>query len=276
MILAAVPTPLERASLVALDPGLAELLTPDRHHAAAAGLRVHVRQIGRGTLDVSAMQAMPASNIGLLIVEGIVVREVLLGSTVSTELLGPGDIVRPWSFADGEELLSTKVRWSVVSDYLRAAVLDRRIAAELGAFPEVSVVLMDRLNNRSSRLAVTQAISQLHRVDRRLIALFTHLAERWGRMTPGGVLVPLRLSHRMLGGLVGASRPTVSTAIGMLTRTGELVRRPDGAWLLAGLPTDATVPEARPVEPRRAVSMRMHRPFGRASDLSLERRASTP
>jgi CRP/FNR family transcriptional regulator, cyclic AMP receptor protein len=274
MTLAAVPMPPERASLVALDPGLAELLTPDRHHAAAA-LRVHVRNSARGTLDVSAMQASPASNIGLLILDGIVTREVLLGSTVSAELLGPGDIVRPWSFAGGEELLSTKVRWSVVSDYLRAAVLDRRVAAELGAFPEISVVLMDRLNNRSSRLAVTQAISQLQRVDRRLIALFTHLAERWGRITPGGVLVPLRLSHRMLGGLVGASRPTVSTAIGMLTRTGELVRRPDGAWLLAGLPTPATAPEVRRVEPRRAVSMRMHRPFGAASDFG-ERRASAP
>jgi CRP-like cAMP-binding protein len=271
--------PPERASLVALDPGLAELLTPDRHHAADAALRVHVRHLARGTLDVSALQATPASNIGLLIVEGIVTREVLLGSTVSAELLGPGDIVRPWTFAGGEELLSTKVRWSVVSDYLRAAVLDRRVAATLGGFPEVTVVLMDRLNNRSSRLAVTQAISQLQRVDRRLIALFTHLAERWGRMTPGGVLVPLRLSHRMLGGLVGASRPTVSTAIGALSRTGELVRRPDGAWLLSALPAHATVPEARRVEPRRAVSMRMHRPFGAVSALSLEdggRRASAP
>src|SRR5690348_6562747 len=117
MTLAAVSMPPERASLVALDPGLAELLTPDRHHAAAA-LRVHVRNSARGTLDVSAMQASPASNIGLLILDGIVTREVLLGSTVSAELLGPGDIVRPWSFAGGEELLSTKVRWSVVSDYL--------------------------------------------------------------------------------------------------------------------------------------------------------------
>jgi len=184
--------------------------------------------------------------------------------------------VRPWSFAGSEELLSTKARWSVVSDYLRAAVLDRRIAAELGAFPEVSVVLMDRLNNRSSRLAVTQAICHIQRVDRRLIALFTHLAERWGRMTPGGVLVPLRLSHRMLGALVGASRPTVSTAIGALARTGELVRRPDGAWLLGGVPAPAAVPEVRRVEPRRAVSMRMHRPFGAAAERGGERRASAP
>ena len=63
----------------------------------------------------------------------------------------------------------------------------------------------------------TQAISQLVRVDRRLLALFWHLAERWGRVTGDGVLVPLTLSHRMLSQLVGARRPTVSTALSWST-----------------------------------------------------------
>jgi hypothetical protein len=89
------------------------------------------------------------------------------------------------------------------------------------------------------RLATTQAISQLTRVDRRLKALFWHLAERWGRVSGDGVIVPLALTHRILGQLVGARRPTVSTALSELADRGELVRRPDGSWLLRGDPPDA-------------------------------------
>ena len=82
-------------------------------------------------------------------------------------------------------------------------------------------MIVDRLSERAQRLAITQAISQLNRVDRRLLALFWHLAERWGRVASDGIAVPLVLSHRLIGELVGARRPTVSTA---LARAGP--RRP--------------------------------------------------
>ena len=69
-------------------------------------------------------------------------------------------------------------------------------------------MIVDRLSERAHRLAVTQAISQLNRVDRRLLALFWHLAERWGRVARDGIAVPLALSHRLIGEVVGARRPT--------------------------------------------------------------------
>src|SRR5690349_22548166 len=106
-------------------------------------------------------------------------------------------------------------------------------------FPEITAALFDRLSERSLRLATTQAISQLTRVDRRLKALFWHLAERWGRVSGDGVIVPLALTHRILGQLVGARRPTVSTALSELAEREELTRRPDGSWLLRGDPPDA-------------------------------------
>ena len=55
-----------------------------------------------------------------------------------------------------------------------------------------------------------------------------------GRVTSGGVLVPLTLSHRMLGQIVGARRPTVTAAVRLLVDSGEVVRRTDGSWLLTG------------------------------------------
>jgi CRP/FNR family transcriptional regulator, cyclic AMP receptor protein len=83
---------------------------------------------------------------------------------------------------------------------------------------------------------VTQAIAHITRVDERLLALLWLLAERWGRVVPGGVLVSLRLPHRTLAGMVGARRPSVTTALGQLMARGAIERRQDGAWVLRGGP----------------------------------------
>ena len=136
------------------------------------------------------------------------------------------------------------IRWNALSP-VRLGLIDRRATDVLGRFPEIGAVIVDRLSERAHRLAVTQAISQLNRVDRRLLALFWHLAERWGRVARDGIAVPLVLSHRLIGELVGARRPTVSTALAELARDGQLVRRDDGTWLLTGEPV-AVPGAARP------------------------------
>jgi hypothetical protein len=60
-----------------------------------------------------------------------------------------------------------------------------------------------------------------------------------GRVSGDGVILPLALTHRMLGQIVGARRPTVSSALSELAARGELARRPDGSWLLSGNPPDS-------------------------------------
>jgi CRP/FNR family cyclic AMP-dependent transcriptional regulator len=253
MSLAAVASSSERIPLLDLDPSLAELLPAERRMALRSSLVVDVRVLDRGELDLCRLQAATPNHIGLLLADGVVSREVLLGDGASAELLGAGDLIRPWDLAAGAELLNADVRWNVVSDRVRAAVLDRRLAAELGACPEVAVALIDRTNARAARIAVMHAITQLRRVDRRLVAMFSHLAERWGRMTAEGVVLPLRLSHRMLGQLIGARRPTVSSALGQLAETGELFRRPDGCWVVRATQPAWTAPRAPRIEPRRPV-----------------------
>ena len=197
----------------------------------------------------SAVRGQPRAR-GLLVLDGIIAHEVLVSDTISTELLGPGDVVRPWRLNDGATLLRATIRWNVLSRS-RVALLDRRFSAELGRYPEVAAAIIDRINERAVRLAVTQAISQLNRVDRRLLALFWHLAERWGRVTAGGVALPMTLSHRMLGQLVGARRPTVSTSLAELVREGEVARRSDGTWLLTGAPVGVPAAEIERVIPLR-------------------------
>jgi CRP/FNR family transcriptional regulator, cyclic AMP receptor protein len=85
-------------------------------------------------------------------------------------------------------------------------------------------------------------------VEDRLHAMLWLLAERWGRVTPEGVTLPLRLTHELLGQLVGAKRPTVSLAMKELEARGAVRRRLDGAWLLdpsvAGPPRQPSTPVA--------------------------------
>jgi hypothetical protein len=209
---------------------------------------VHVLETG--PWEVERLSGTSADHIGLLVIDGVLAREVLVSDTVSTELLGPGDVIRPWHLHETASLLRYAVRWNVLTRS-RVALLDRRAAAQLATYPEVNAAVIDRVNERAVRLAVTQAISQLNRVDRRLLALFWHLAERWGRMTPEGVALPMTLSHRMLGQLVGARRPTVSTALSELVKEGEVARRHDGTWILTGSPVGVPEPEIERVIPMR-------------------------
>jgi CRP/FNR family transcriptional regulator, cyclic AMP receptor protein len=242
------PRPTEghaRASLLDLDADLGNLLDHDRHEAARRQLTVRVTAIATGHWDVTQLRNVDPLHVGLLVLEGVLAREIALEDTVSTELLGPGDLTRPWQTDGISELLPASTRWNALSR-VRLAVLDRHLAARLTEWPEINAVLLERLHARAQRLATTQAISQLHRVDRRLIAIFWHLAERFGRVTADGVVVPLALSHRLVGQLIGARRPTVSSALTALAQDGKLLRLPDGTWLLPGPPDNSQQPD--PVE----------------------------
>jgi hypothetical protein len=224
-------------ALLDLDSDLGQLMGPGRRAAAERELRVRVTTFPIGEWDGGRLADADPSHLGLLIAEGVLAREVVLEDTVSTELLGPGDIVRPWHIEGPPQLLGVAIRWNALSP-VRLGLIDRRAAAALSRYPEITAVIVDRLSERAQRLTITQAISQLNRVDRRLLALFWHLAERWGRVAREGVAVPLVLSHRLIGELVGARRPTVSTALAELARQKQLARRDDGTWLLTGEPLD--------------------------------------
>src|SRR2546430_12566490 len=75
---------------------------------------------------------------------------------------------------------------------------------------------MDRIMRRAHALAFHLAVSHLKLVETRLLVILWYYADRWGRVTPGGVLLPLRMTHSLLARVVGARRPSVSTALGRL------------------------------------------------------------
>ncbi len=237
-------------ALLDADPDLGQLLSDGERDEARRLLVVRQHVVDPGPWDGERLRDAGPENVGLLMLDGLMTRELALADNVSGELLGPGDVVRPWQAAGPERLVPFKIRWTVLEP-TRLAVLDRRFAVTLARFPQVNAMLIDRLTERSQRLGLMQAISQLNGVDRRLLTLFWHLAERWGRVTSAGVTVGVAVPHRVIAQLVGARRPTVSTALSQLAERGELVRQADGTWLLTGAPVGLPTEEAARIVRRR-------------------------
>ena len=172
--------------------------------------------------------------IGLLLLAGLIVRRVGRVGRYGAELLGPGDLMRPWQH-DGEDVtLPFDTSFQVIEQALLAK-LDLRFSARAAPYPEVAGALIGRAMQRSRTLAVNMAIAHYPRIDRRLLMLMWHLADRWGRVTPDGIRIPLRLTHQLLADLVASRRPSVTTALTQLTQQGHISKVGD-AWLLHGEP----------------------------------------
>ena len=215
------------------DPDLAETIDAARRAQAVRECTARELRIAPGPW--SGCDPAPAGDgmIGLLLLEGLVIRRAVLGGRTAAELIGDGDVLRPWQ-TDDESVLPVSSEWAVLEP-TRAAILDDRFARHLTRYPELAGRLVARALQRSRSLAVNMAIVHHARVDVRLHMLFWHLAGRWGRVRSDGTVVTMRLTHAVLAELVAARRPTVTSALSDLARRG-LVRPGDDGWLLSGEP----------------------------------------
>jgi hypothetical protein len=214
------------------------------------GLRVPAAEIERARVELTArVKSLPCGRwevphdegdrggLGFLMLEGLLARDVILAGTTATELLGEGDVLQPWVPARDDGLVRYHVQWHVLSP-VRLAVLDAPFARSLACWPQVMGALLERAVRRTLRMSIHQALLQLSPVETRLLVLFWHLAERWGHVTPDGISVRLRMSHELLGQLVGCRRASVTTALGRIGESGLVVRSANSMWLLRGTPPD--------------------------------------
>jgi CRP/FNR family cyclic AMP-dependent transcriptional regulator len=176
----------------------------------------------------------PGDGIGLLVLRGLLIRRVGIDGRFGAEVLGTGDLLRPWQGEGDQPTLSVTTGWKVFEP-VRVAVLDEPFAQRAARYPSLSGRFVARALDRSRNLAVNMAIVQQARVDVRLHMLLWHLAARWGRVRSGGVSLPLRLTHSVLADLAAARRPTVTSALSELAKK-ELVKQVDDGWLLRGNP----------------------------------------
>jgi CRP/FNR family cyclic AMP-dependent transcriptional regulator len=170
--------------------------------------------------------------LGLLILDGLISREVTVAGKCGLELLGPRDLIHPpWESRPASDL----VRWRVVAR-ARLAILDDRVTKALVEIPGVLPELIGRALQRSRCLSLQLAISSIHPLPRRLHVLLWHLADRWATVDGDDAVLPMPLTHEALAKLVGAERPPVTTALAALRRQGAVSQRRGSVWILHGEP----------------------------------------
>ena len=111
----------------------------------------------------------------------------------------------------------------------RLALLDGGFARRACRWPTVTAELMHRTLRRSRSLSVLLALTQARRADVRLRTLFWHLADRWGRVTPAGIVLPLQLTHSVIAQLTGPAPPERLAQPRGARAAGEIVRLSKGA-----------------------------------------------
>jgi CRP/FNR family transcriptional regulator, cyclic AMP receptor protein len=226
--------------LLDLEPDLAARLREDDRAEAYDRLVLPVVELPEGAWSLSDadQQAHP---FGLVVIDGLLLQEVELGGRRSDRLLGRGDIVLPHRRIDATLRADPQL---IVATPARVALLDDRLQAPFALWPGLALGLMEQTGRQLTRSAVLAAIAQLPRVEDRLEAVFWDLADRWGRVTPTGIHIPLRLTHETLARIAGGRRPTISLALTQLAEREILARRDDGTWLMtATVPSLMTPPD---------------------------------
>jgi hypothetical protein len=99
-------------------------------------------------------------------------------------------------------------------------------------WPSLLAAVQRRLEAQREHLAIQGLIMHFSGADDRLLLMLWHLTERWGIVTREGIVLPLPLTHELVGQLIRARRPTTTLALSSLVSAGLVRRLENGSWLL--------------------------------------------
>src|SRR5919108_5302439 len=135
--------------LLEVDPDLGADLDPESLAAATTELLAQVAPLEWTTNRGRWGPVDTVGYLGFLIVEGLLMREVLLLGSSSAEVLGEGDLLRPWD-VDGEYALPVpaEVAWTVLTP-CEVAVLNAPFLRRVARWPEVLSRLIGRTVGRA-------------------------------------------------------------------------------------------------------------------------------
>ena len=216
----------------------ATLLDARDAERARRGALARVARLSPGIWDAAAALEQDSHHRGFLVVDGLLSREVDVLGRRCVELIGPADVLRPWSWDAEGSHVQAEVGWQVLEE-TSLAVLDHGLVERIVPWPALGVELFNRGTRRAHHLAVALAISHHQRVDDRLLLTLWHLAERWGRVTPDGhrraaaARPPAARRPRRRAPAVGHQRARASSPA-----SGAISRREDGDWVLHGAPPE--------------------------------------
>lgn len=136
-------------------------------------------------------------------------------------LLQEGDVL----VLPGDDWLGAPGTQAVAATDSEVLVITGTVDEVIAADPTVGAWLVRALAHAVADRELSAAIALEPRLERRLILKLRQLAERWGRVTPEGVRLDLRVTHQELGDMIGGARESVTGALGRLQDSGEIVVR---------------------------------------------------
>lgn len=225
----------ETVPLFEVDAALIEDVHPDLADWARRNIHVELVTLeeGRSMPPFSRAEGR-GPGFGLLVLEGVLTRTVVVHGKSVVDLYTAGDLLHPWSLQAEFPSVPAEASWRIV-ERTKLAVLDGYFAERVGPLPHVGRELQFRAGRRSDRELLMRGLAQSP-LKLRILTFLWLLSDQVGKVTREGRVLPLRLSHATLGELVGARRTSVTSAMGELSDRGEVVRRPGGGWLLRGDP----------------------------------------
>lgn len=224
------PPNAQTVCLLDADGDLADRFDARSQLLAREAATVAVVRAATGSLDQTLL-ASARDGFGLLLLDGLIAYETTVGSRTAVELLGAGDLLDCEPDRD-DTIVARRDSWRILWP-CRLAALDAGFVDRVRPWPQIAQVLVRRTGRRASELEAIRAISGHPRLELRLDLAFWHLAGRWGRVEPAGIHLALPLTHRLLGELVGAERPSISHALARLSQA-RLVTGNAGDWHLVG------------------------------------------
>ncbi len=132
----------------------------------------------------------------------------------------------------GDALVTPTAEWpgapgarAVAATDSQVVVITAPVTEVVARDPELGAWLVRALAQAVADRELSAAIALEPRLERRLVLKLRQLAERWGRVTPEGVRLDLRVTHQELGDMIGGARESVTAALGRLQDAGEITVR---------------------------------------------------
>ncbi len=224
-------SPALRAYLFDLDDDLAQELEVRMRFSARQHATVRLLDAETGSCELEPWFEAVGGGPGLLIVDGLMAVETSVAGRTVTELLGRTDLLQRPEEND-DDMIGGSSAWRALGP-TRFAMLDADFLDRVRSWPLIAHALYRRAERRASDLCRLRAIACQPKLEVRLVLLLWHLAARWGRVEPAGIRLSLPLTHRLLGQLVAAERPSISHALTRLSHAG-IVTGTAGDWHLHG------------------------------------------
>lgn len=225
-----------------MAPELGEALDPERFERVRHSVVLPAASLRAGRWELAQLlgaEGVRAPVIGILLVKGCMTMEMSVAGRPCTRLITAGELV----LIDGRSGpgLACSWVWTALGEVV-VAILDQRVLVIARHLPRLLSALLQRASEQTRQSFLQQAISQLPRVDDRLLALFWVIADRIGTISGDEIRLELSVTHEMLAHMIGARRPTVS--LGLTRLHGQnLLHNDGGHWLL----NRASVARVRPL-----------------------------